>query len=521
MQKSESTAGKFTGAPGLNVRSVGSERPLPGSLVGPMEEREKSKNLVQPTEWGVPGGIPEHRDLRRDDFWAEIPGYADVGAGEFHTHTFQAQHSVTNVRQLRDTLGNLVPESFYADVVEGIKRAPMALRISPYLLSLIDWSEPYEDPIRTQFMPVASRQSPDHPELHLDSLHEQQDSPTLGITHRYPDKALFLPIDSCPVYCRFCTRSYAIGGDTEMVEKLKLSGRAQRWEDAFTYLASRPGLEDVVISGGDTYNLKAEHLEMIGARLLRMPNIRRIRYATKGLAVLPQKILTDHAWLDALTRVVELGRRLHKDVVVHTHFNHPNELTGVTQDAMDRMTERGITVRCQTVLQNGVNDTPEIMQLLVRRLSYLNIHPYYVYFHDLVPGVEDLRTSLHAGLNIEKHVRGHTAGFNTPSFVVDTMGGGGKRDAHSFEHYNRETGIAVFTSPSVKPGAFFLYFDPLRTLEEAQQRRWQVVGESRRMIDEALEASKATVALSAEANNQFHPDAAQPWRASRTAPPSK
>jgi len=183
----------------------------------------------------------------------------------------------------------------------------------------------------------------------------------------------------------------------------------------------------------------------------------------------------------------------------------------VTQDAMDRMTERGITVRCQTVLQNGVNDTPEIMQLLVRRLSYINIHPYYVYFHDLVPGVEDLRTSLHAGLNIEKHVRGHTAGFNTPSFVVDTMGGGGKRDAHSFEHYNRETGIAVFTSPSVKPGAFFLYFDPLRTLEEVQRRRWQVPGESRRMIDGALEAAKATVALSAEANNQFHPGAAQPW----------
>ena len=93
------------------------------------------------------------------------------------------------------------------------------------------------------------------------------------------------------------------------------------------------------------------------------------------------------------------------------------------------------------------------MQLLVRRLSYINIHPYYVYFHDMVPGVEDLRTSLHAGLEIEKHVRGHTAGFNTPSFVVDTMGGGGKRDAHSYEHYDRTTGIAVFTSPSVKPGA--------------------------------------------------------------------
>ena len=183
---------------------------------------------------------------------------------------------------------------------------------------------------------------------------------------------------------------------------------------------------------------------------------------------------------------------MHKDVAVHTHFNHPNEITGVTQEAMDRLTERGITVRCQTVLQNGVNDDPATMQLLVRRLSYINVHPYYVYFHDLVPGVEDLRTTLAAGLKIEKHVRGHTAGFNTPSFVVDTMGGGGKRDGHSYEHYDRETGIAVFMSPSVKPGAYFLYFDPLLTLDAAQQERWQVANERKRMIDAALDAAAGT-----------------------------
>jgi lysine 2,3-aminomutase len=439
----------------------------------------------------VPSRTMEHRELRRDDFWSAIPAYAATKADEFHTHTFQARQSVTNVRQLREALQHLVPDSFYEDVAEGIRHAPMALRISPYLLSLIDWSAPYQDPIRTQFLPVASQQVPNHPELRLDSLHEQRDSPVSGLTHRYPDKALFLPIDSCPVYCRFCTRSYAIGGDTETVEKLKLSARTQRWEDAFTYISSRSELEDIVISGGDTYNLKAEHIRMIGERLLHMPNIRRIRYATKGLAVLPQKLLTDHAWLDALTRVVELGRKLHKDVVVHTHFNHPNEITGITQDAMDRLTERGITVRCQTVLQHSVNDTPATMQLLVRRLSYINIHPYYVYFHDMVPGVEDLRTSLQTGLDIEKHVRGHTAGFNTPSFVVDTMGGGGKRDGHSYEHYDRETGIAVFTSPSVKPGAYFLYFDPLRTLDAAQQERWQVTSERQRMIEAALAAAAA------------------------------
>ncbi len=433
----------------------------------------------------------DHRELRRDDYWRQIPAYKEVGAEEFGSHLFQMRQTVTNVRQLRETLQDLAPASLYEDVVAGLKNAPMALRISPYLLSLIDWTEPYSDPIRTQFMPVASQQLPNHPELRLDSLHEQKDSPVPGLTHRYPDKALFLPLDSCPVYCRFCTRSYAIGGDTETVEKQKLSPRVQRWEEVFTYIPTHPELEDIVISGGDTYNLKPEHLQMIGERLLRMPNIRRIRYATKGLAVLPQKILTDEPWLDALTQVVELGRKLHKDVVVHTHFNHPNEITGVTQDAMNRMTERGITVRCQTVLQNGVNDHPEAMQLLVRRLGFINIHPYYVYFHDMVPGVEDLRTSLRDGLEIEKHVRGHTAGFNTPSFVVDTMGGGGKRDGHSYEHYDRNSGIAVFTSPSVKPGVYFLYFDPLRTLEEDYQQRWQIPGERRAMIDLALREAAA------------------------------
>jgi lysine 2,3-aminomutase len=446
-----------------------------------------------------PGGRPnlEHRDLRRDEFWRGIPAYEQVAGAVFHTHTFQAQHTVTNVRQLRETLGALVPESFYQDVEAGLKRAPMALRISPYLLSRIDWANPYGDPIRTQFMPVASQQVTDHPKLRFDSLKERGDSPVPGLTHRYPDKALFLPLDSCPVYCRFCTRSYAIGGDTERVEKLRLSPRPQRWEEAFEYIASRPELEDIVISGGDTYNLKAEHIYSIGERLLRLPNIRRIRYATKGLCVLPQKILTDRLWTDALTRVVELGRALHKDVVVHTHFNHPNEITGITQDAMDVLTERGIMVRCQSVLQHGVNDDPATMQLLVRRLSYVNIHPYYVYLHDMVPGVEDLRTSLSTGLTIEKHVRGHIAGFNTPAFVVDTMGGGGKRDAHSFEYYNRETGIAVFTSPSVKPGVRFLYFDPLRSLDDERQLLWQLPEERRRMIEEALEAAGQPAEVSA------------------------
>src|SRR4029078_5342633 len=146
-------------------------------------------------------------------------------------------------------------------------------------------------------------------------------------------------------------------------------------------------------------------ITQIGETLLSIDHIRRMRYATKGPAVMPQKILTDDAWADALTRVVEQGRKLHKEVVLHTHFNHPREITTITKAAMDKLRERGITVRnqsvlqrqrhasVQTVLQRHASDSGDTMTLLIRRLGYVNVHPYYIYMHDLVKAVEDLRTT--------------------------------------------------------------------------------------------------------------------------------
>jgi lysine 2,3-aminomutase len=431
-----------------------------------------------------------YRDLLRGPFWQRIPAYKEIDEKTFLDHSWQAKHTITKITKLLEALQGLVSQAFIEDAEQGFKRAPMSVRVSPYLLSLIDWTDPYKDPLRTQFIPLGSRLLPDHPKLDLDSLHEQEDAPVPGLTHRYPDKALFLPLDTCPVYCRFCTRSYAVGVDTEEVEKVSLKANEERWKRAYEYIRSRPELEDIVISGGDVYQLRAQQIEDIGNALLDMPNIRRMRFATKGPAVMPQRILTDDAWTDALTRVVERGRKLHKEVVLHTHFNHPNEITGITEDAMNKLHERGIFVRNQSVLQRGVNDSPQTMTLLVKRLGHVNVHPYYVYVHDLVKGVEDLRTSLDTALHIEKHVRGATAGFNTPTFVVDAPGGGGKRDAHSYEYYDRETGISVYTAPSVKQGQYFMYFDPMHQLSTTIQRRWLEPTEQERMVAEALEKAK-------------------------------
>ncbi len=430
-----------------------------------------------------------HRRLRDDEFWRKIPAFSEVSEEEFLNFVFQMRNSAYGEDKLIELIEEIAPDEFVEDVKEGFRKAPMAVRVTPYLLGLIDWEDPWSDPIRTQFIPIGSRLYEDHPMLTLDSLHEQSDAPVEGLTHRYPDKALFLPLDTCPVYCRFCTRSYAIGVDTETVQKVKLRVNPKRWEEAFDYIESQPQLEDIVISGGDTFNLAFKHIETIGMRLLEMPNIRRLRYATKGLAVMPMKVLSDERWLDAITRVVERGRKLHKQVVIHTHFNHPNEITEISRRACNALFERGVVVRNQSVLQRGVNDDPSTMALLIKRLGEINVHPYYVYQHDMVQGVEDLRTSVETNKEIEKYVRGVTAGFNTPTFVVDAPGGGGKRAVHSHEHYDRETGISVYTAPSVKPGEHFMYFDPLHSLSEEIQESWRDEGQREEMIAEARRAA--------------------------------
>jgi lysine 2,3-aminomutase len=428
----------------------------------------------------------EYKNLLGGEFWRAIPAYRDVDETTFLDHLWQQRHSVKTAAELLETVRDHASPEFIADAELGFTRAPMAVRVSPYAISLIDWKHPYDDPIRRQFIPVASALLPDHPRLTLDSLHERADSPLPGLVHRYVDKALFLPLAVCPVYCRFCTRSYAIGPDTENVDKSEVAKTPKQWHEAFAYIASRPELEDIVISGGDVYQLPPKNLELIGNALLDIPNVRRMRFASKGPAIMPMKLITDSAWVDALTSIVQRGRSMGKDVVLHTHFNAPEEITEITRRALQVLFERGIVVRNQSVLIRGVNDDPRRMQRLVKRLGFINVHPYYVYMHDMVKGLEDLRTTVQTAVDIEKFVRGSTAGFNTPTFVCDAPGGGGKRDLHSYEYYDRENGMAVYTAPSVKPGQAFVYFDPIDRLSPQAQARWHDGAIADQMVHEAL-----------------------------------
>jgi len=455
-------------------------------MTQPKTEKNQAPKLAQ-----AKFNIPElqHRNFRDDEFWKKIPGWANVSREEFADHLWQTKNSIRKVEQAEKVLGNLISKDLIADILAGQQKAPMNIRITPYIFSLINWSDPYNDPLRKQFLPVGSQFLPDHPYYLSDSLNEDVDSPVPTLTHRYSDKVLFLPTTICPVYCSYCTRSRIIGGSTDTIEKDTYGVKTKDWEKVFEYIKKQPSVEDVVISGGDAFMLTPEQLKTIGENLLNIPHIRRIRYATKGIAVFPMKILTDDAWVQALLDVHALGRSYSKQVVVHTHFSCPAEITKWSERAMERLFAAGITVRNQAVLQAGVNDKIEDMVLLTRKLAYINIKPYYVYMHDMVPGCEHLRTTLREGVEIEKAVRGTTAGFNTPTFVCDLPGGGGKRHVASYEYYDEENGISVWLAPNVKPGKVFTYFDPIHKLSKEAQARWSKPEEREAMVLAAIKKS--------------------------------
>lgn len=426
-----------------------------------------------------------HRQFRDDEFWKKIPGWANVTREEFGDHRWQMKNSLVKVDQVKKVLGPRLSESLYQDMLEGQKITPMNIRITPYVFSLIDWEHAENDPLRKQFLPLGHQFLPDHPFHQEDSLHEDEDSPVPTLTHRYPDKVLFLPLTICPVYCSYCTRSRIIGGSTETVEKDTYGVHPKEWEAVFEYLRKTPAVEDVVISGGDAFMLTPKHITTIADSLLEIEHIRRIRFATKGIAIYPQKILTDDEWVKAVVGATKKARSLGKQAVIHTHFSSSREITSWSKAAMDRLYSEGVLVRNQAVLQAGVNDKVEEMVLLTRQLSYMNIQPYYVYLHDMVPGCEHLRTTLRCAVELEKSVRGTTAGFNTPTFVCDLPGGGGKRHVASYEYYDEENGISLWQAPNVKPGQVFTYFDPIHELSKEAQKRWSDPKEQVQMVKNA------------------------------------
>ena len=283
--------------------------------------------------------------------------------------------------------------------------ARYAIAIPPALARLI---ETPDDPIGRQFIP-------DPAEL-VQAPHEQADpigddalSPIKGIVQRYPDRALLKPLLACPVYCRFCFRREQVGPDGGVLTAGELAA-------AYAWLAARPAIREVILTGGDPLLLSPRRLGAILGQLDAIPHLETLRIHTRVPVAAPSGI--DAALIGALQTRLPLW------VVVHA--NHAREFSPAARAALDRLRRAGIPLLGQSVLLAGVNDSVPALEALLRAMLAARVKPYYLHQLDPAPGTARFYVPIATGRALLAALRGRVTGLAWPTYVLDLPGGAGK-----------------------------------------------------------------------------------------------
>ncbi|GIN68067.1 lysine 2,3-aminomutase [Bacillus sonorensis] len=335
--------------------------------------------------------------------WKEIELWKDVTDEKWNDWIWQLTHTVRTLDDLKKVV-NLTKEE-----EEGVRISTktIPLNITPYYASLMNPDDP-RCPIRMQSVPISEEMHKTKYDLE-DPLDEDEDSPVPGLTHRYPDRVLFLVTNQCSMYCRYCTRRRFSGQIGMGVPKKQL-------DQAIGYIRDTPDVRDVLISGGDGLLINDQILEYILKNLRAIPHVEIIRIGTRAPVVFPQRI-TD--------KLCEILKKYHP-VWLNTHFNTSIEITEEAKEACEKLVNAGVPVGNQAVILAGINDSVSIMKKLMHDLVKIRVRPYYIYQCDLSEGIGHFRAPVSKGLEIIEGLRGHTSGYAVPAFVVDAPGGGGK-----------------------------------------------------------------------------------------------
>lgn len=294
------------------------------------------------------------------------------------------------------------------EALEGLARVAerYAVAITPDMAGLSAGCEG----IARQFVPTTAELEV-RPEERADPIGDDLHSPVEGIVHRYPDRVLLKANHACAVYCRFCFRREMVGPDG--VRPLSPA----QLDAAMAYIAARPQVWEVIVTGGDPLILSPRRLTDLGARLAAIPHVKVVRFHTRVPAVDPARVTP---------ALVEALKASGKTVWVALHANHPDELTPAARAACAKLVDAGVPMVSQTVLLKGVNDDPAVLEALMRGFVEARIKPYYLHQGDLAPGTAHFRTTLEEGQAVMRALRGRLSGLAQPTYVLDIPGGHGK-----------------------------------------------------------------------------------------------
>ena len=248
---------------------------------------------------------------------------------------------------------------------------PMA--VPKYYLSLIDWNDE-NDPILKMCIPSVHETNLDGT---FDTSGEASNTVVPGLQHKYQKTVLFLSTNQCAMYCRHCFRKRLVGISEGEIGNKYL-------DRIVDYIKSHEEISNILISGGDAFMNSNKTIERYLENFTQIDHLDCIRFGTRTPVSFPSRITTDPELLDLLAQYNEK-----KQIFIVTHFNHPNEITDQSRLAIKLLRQAGITVLNQTVLLRGVNDQPEVLGALLKRLTTIGVIPYYIFQCRPVSGVKN------------------------------------------------------------------------------------------------------------------------------------
>ncbi|MCX7759629.1 MAG: KamA family radical SAM protein [Hydrogenothermaceae bacterium] len=342
--------------------------------------------------------------ILQDSYWKSFEKWKNIDRDNWFNWKWQTANRIKSLEDLKSIVKWVDEREFYQ------VNTLFHFATTPYYLSLADITNP-EDPILKQVIP--SKQEIDEEyqkEAELDPFLEDIKSPVPGLTYRYPDRVLMRTTNVCSVYCRHCMRK-------RMFLEEERAKTKEEFEIMFEYIKKNKNIKEVLISGGDPLTLPNKKIDYILENLQYIDHIDVIRIGTRDVVVNPFRFF-DENLLEILSK--------YDKIWIVTHFNHPNEITNYTKQAVKNILQTGIPVLNQTVLLKGVNDDKFLIEELMRDLLKVKIKPYYLFHCDPVKGVYHFKTGIDKGLEIMEHLRGRLSGIGIPTFALDLNGGLGK-----------------------------------------------------------------------------------------------
>lgn len=275
-----------------------------------------------------------------------------------------------NINKLNDLFMLLDLSPSEIDNIKEISEK-FPISIPPYYLSLIN-KDDKDDPIKKMCIPSEFEKDL---RGNFDTSGEAQNTVITGMQHKYKETAMILSTNQCAMYCRHCFRKRLVGLSDEEI--------AKHFDEMAEYIKEHKEINNVLISGGDSFVNSNSKIKELLELFTSIDHLDFIRFGTRIPVVMPQRISEDYELLNILKQYSKK-----KQIYVITQFNHPNEITNESKKAVKLLQKIGIVVKNQTVLLKGVNDDPEILGDLLKKLTSFGVVPYYIFQCRPVSGVK-------------------------------------------------------------------------------------------------------------------------------------